>query len=144
MGVLVFIYKFLVVVRIWMELEVSSQFFILLRSFFFVTIGFVYSRWRSTVTDGGCGQNTFTRDFFSTLSSLCTHHIVAQGVARRLCIKHVHPHVITCLSVCCLLVCLLCLSCHYVFSHFYLFSVPNFNSHDVENAEHKTQSAQAK
>ena len=27
------------------------------------------------------------RDFFSTLSSLCTHHIVAQGVARRVCIK---------------------------------------------------------
>ena len=38
-----------------------------------------------------CGQNTLTRDFFSTLSSLCTHHIVAQGVARRVCIKHVHP-----------------------------------------------------
>ena len=51
-----------------------------------------------------CGQNTLTRDFFSTLSSLCTHHSVAQGVARRVCIKHVHPHVITCLSVCCFLV----------------------------------------
>ena len=39
--------------------------------------------------------------FFShicTLSSLCTHHIVAQGVARRVCIEHVHSHVITCLS----------------------------------------------
>ena len=42
--------------------------------------------------------------FFSTLSSLCTHHIVAQGVARRVCIKHDHPHVITCQSVCCSLV----------------------------------------
>ena len=51
-----------------------------------------------------CGQNTLTRDFFSTLSSLCTHHTVAQGVARRVGIKHVHPHVITCLSVCCFLV----------------------------------------
>ena len=30
----------------------------------------------------------------------------------------------------------LCLSCLYVLSHFYLFSVLNFNSHDVENAEH--------
>ena len=40
-----------------------------------------------------CGQNTLTRDFFSTLSSLCTHHIVAQGVARRVCIKHVLPHI---------------------------------------------------
>ena len=29
---------------------------------------------------------------------------MAQGVARRVCIKHVHPHVITCLSVCCFLV----------------------------------------
>ena len=30
----------------------------------------------------------------------------------------------------------LCLSCLYVLSLFYLFSVPNFNSHDVEIAEH--------
>ena len=51
-----------------------------------------------------CGLNTLTQDFFSTLSSLCTHHIVAQGVARRVCMSHVHPHVITCLSVCCFLV----------------------------------------
>ena len=29
---------------------------------------------------------------------------MAQGVARRVCIKHVHRHVITCLSVCCFLV----------------------------------------
>ena len=50
------------------------------------------------------GQNTLTRDSFSTLSSLCTHHIVAQGVARRVCIKHVHPHLITCRSLCCFLV----------------------------------------
>ena len=46
-------------------------------------------------------MNTLTRDFFSTPSPMCTHHIVAHGVARRVCIKHVHPHVITCLSVCC-------------------------------------------
>ena len=37
-----------------------------------------------------------------TLSSLCTHHTVAQVFARRVCIKHVHPHVITCLSGHCL------------------------------------------
>ena len=37
----------------------------------------------------------------------------------------------------------LCLSCLYVLSHFYLFSVLNFNSHDVENAQHQTQSAPA-
>ena len=35
---------------------------------------------------------------------MCTHHTAAQGVARRVCIKHVHPHVITCLSVCCFLI----------------------------------------
>ena len=63
-----------------------------------------YSRWRTTVTDGRGRQIHLTRDFFSTLSSLCTHHIVAQGVARRVCIKHVHPDVITCLSVCCFFV----------------------------------------
>ena len=34
-----------------------------------------------------------SHDFFLTLSSLCTHHIVAQGVARRVCIK-------TCSSTC--------------------------------------------
>ena len=45
-------------------------------------------------------HETFSR----TLSSLCTDHSVAQGVARRVCIKHVHPNVITCLSVCCFFV----------------------------------------
>ena len=30
----------------------------------------------------------------------------------------------------------LCLSCLYVLSHFFLSSALNFNSHDVENAEH--------
>ena len=49
----------------------------------FVTVGFVCSRWRSIVTDGVCRQIHLTRDFFSTVSSLCTHHIVAQGVAAR-------------------------------------------------------------
>ena len=39
--------------------------------------------------------------FFSTLLSLCTHHIVAQGVVARVALKDVHPHVIICLSVCC-------------------------------------------
>ena len=63
----------------------------------FAQISFCYSWFRLQ-------WNTLTRDFFSTLSSLCTHHIVAQGVARRVCIKHVHPRVITCLSVCCSLV----------------------------------------
>ena len=47
------------------------------------------------LTDGECGQNTLTRDFFSTLSSLFTHHIVAQGVGRTTCLhkKKVLAHV---------------------------------------------------
>ena len=32
-------------------------------SLFLVTVGFVYSWWRSTVTDGECEQNTLTRHF---------------------------------------------------------------------------------
>ena len=72
MAILAFISKFFMVVRIRMELEVSSQLFFALS--FFVTVGFVYSRWRSTVTDGGCKQIHLTRDFFSTLSFLCTSH----------------------------------------------------------------------
>ena len=30
---------------------------------------------------GACRQTHFTRNFFSTHLTLCTHHIVAQGVA---------------------------------------------------------------
>ena len=52
-----------------------------------------------------------------TLSSLCKDHLVAQGVARSVFIKDFHAHFITCLS-----------------SHFYSFSVLNFNYH-VEIAE---------
>ena len=86
---------------------------------------------------GYCRQIHLTRDFFSTLSSLCTHHIVAQGVARRVCIN-------TCSCTCHHVserllfpfVFFLCLSCFYFLSHFYLFSGLNFNLHVVENAEH--------
>ena len=47
----------------------------------FVTVGFVYSRFRSTVTDGGCRQIHLTREFSHSLimynhtscSSVCTH-----------------------------------------------------------------------
>ena len=82
-----------------------------------------------------CRQIHLTRDFFSTLSSLCTHHIVAQACLHK---RAFHPHVITCLSFCCFLV----LSSSSVsrassfVSHFYLFLVLNFNSHVVEVAEH--------
>ena len=137
MAILAFISKFLVVVRIRMELEVNSQ------NFYFAQISlFCYSRFRLQLIAIHCDRRVcrqihLTRDFASTLSSLCTHHIVAQGVARCVCIKHVHPHVITCLSVCCFLV----LSSSSVsrastfsLTHFNLFSVLNFNSRDVENA----------
>ena len=63
-------------------------------------------------------HETFSR----TLSSLCTHHRVAQGVARRVCIKHVHMSERLLFPW---FVFFLCLSCLYVLSHFYLL---NFNS----------------
>ena len=50
-----------------------------------------------------CRQIHLTRDSFSTCLTLCTHHIVAQGVfgAHSL---HLHViHDVTCLSVCCFL-----------------------------------------
>ena len=65
-----------------------------------------------------CGQNTLTRDTFSTPSSLCTHHIVAQGVARRVCIKRCSctcHHMSERLLVPCF-VFFLCLSCLYFVS----------------------------
>ena len=65
----------------------------------------------------------------------CLHfRAAAQGVARRVYMKIFHPHVISCLFLC--FVFFFRLSCLYVLCHFYLFSVPNFNSQDVENAEH--------
>ena len=83
-------------------------------TFFFAQISFCYSWFRLQSIGIHCNRRGVWTEhphsaFFShicILSSLCTHHIVAQaqGVARRVCIKHVHPHVITCLSVCCFLV----------------------------------------
>ena len=43
---------------------------------FFVTVGFVYSRWRSTVTDGVCRQIHLTRHFshaHCTRLMMCNH-----------------------------------------------------------------------
>ena len=102
----------------------------MLRSLF-VTVGFVYSRWRSTVTDGWCGQNTGTARFFShicTVSSLCTHHICGSR-CRTTCLHK------TCSSTChhmserLLFVSFVffCLSCFYFLSHFYLFSSQGIN-----------------
>ena len=119
------------------ELVGSELTFLFCSDLFFVTVGFVYSRWRFHCNRRLCRQMHLTRDFFSTHSSLCAHHIVAQGVAAPCLHKNnVHPHVITCLSVCCSFV----LSSSSVsrastfFFHFYLFSVLNFNLHVVETA----------
>ena len=79
-------------------------------------------------------DRTPSHDTFSrTLSSLCPHHMVAQSSRCHTTCLHE-----TCSSTChhmserllfpCF-VCFLCLSCLYVLSHFYLFSVLNFNSH---------------
>ena len=73
-------------------------------------------------------EHPYTRLFLDTFILVHTH-IVAQGVARRVCIMSERL-----LFPC--FVFFLCLSCLYVLSHFYLFSVPNFNSHVVEIAEH--------
>ena len=64
-----------------------------------------------------CRHIHLTRDFFSAISSLCTHHIVAQGVARRVCIKtcsSTYHHVFERLLFPCF-VFLLCLSCLILF-----------------------------
>ena len=64
-----------------------------------------------------CRQIHLTREFFSNTFTLCTHHIVAQGV---FCAQSLHLHVIhdvTCLSV------------------RYLFSVLLINFYNVGTAE---------
>ena len=89
-------------------------------------------------SSSACRQKHLTRDFFSTLSSLCTHHIVTQGVTRHVCMKRCsctcHDMFERLLFPC--FVFFLCLSCLYFFSHFYLFSVLLFNFHVVKTAEH--------
>ena len=83
----------------------------------FVTVGFVYSRQRSTITDGKCRQEHLTRYFSHALcTSDCVHtHCMAQDEPRLKSVSvraSIHPHVIydVCLSVRCLSlrVCLVC------------------------------------
>ena len=73
MATLAFTSKFLVVVRIEWSWMWAHNFFCSNISFF-VTVGFVYSWWRSTVIDGRCEQNTLTPRIFS---HICTHFILA-------------------------------------------------------------------
>ena len=82
---------------------VGSQLAFFFESLFFVTVFFfqslaIHCNWLGMWTE------RFHRLFFSHIyafSSLDTHRIVVQGVARRVCIKHVPPYLISCLSVWC-------------------------------------------
>ena len=65
---------------------------------FFVTVGFVYSRWRSTVTDGESGHIHLTRDFVDTLILVHTSHCgsrlkVSQRVSHEKMFMHMSSHV---------------------------------------------------
>ena len=143
--VLAFIYKFLGVVRIWMELEVSSQFF------YFAQISFCYSWFRLQSIAIYCNrrgvwtEHSHTRLFLDTFILLHTSHCGSR--CRTTCLHKTCSFTCHHMSERLLFTCFvffLCLSCLYVLSHFYLFSVLNFNSHNIENVEHQTQSAPAK
>ena len=68
----------------------------------FVTVGFVYSRWRPTATDGGVDGNTSHVIFLMHLAHVHTSHCGSR--CRSVCLtKITHAHVITCLSVWCFL-----------------------------------------
>ena len=107
MAILAFISKFVVVVRIRMELEVSS-------TKMFAPISLFCPQLDSFTVDSdplepteGCEQNTLTPRIFS---HICTHfilvhmHRMGHGVAARVSLKkkHVPPHVTMCLIVRCL------------------------------------------
>ena len=69
-----------------------------------------------------CGSRCRTTCLHKTCSSTCHH------MSERLLFP-------------CFVFFFFCLSCLHFLSHFYLFSVLNFNLHDVEYSEHKTQCA---
>ena len=99
------------------------------KSDFFATIGFAYSRWRSTVTDGGCRQIHFTRHFLMQFAHLitCISHCMAQDEPPNVSVLRIsfHLHVIhdVCLSVRWLfLVCLFLFVFLLFLSVVYLFS----------------------
>ena len=56
----------------WVHKDFSSE-------LFFVTVGFVYSRWRSTVTDGRCRQIHLTRHFSHAVCTFNYIHITLHG-----------------------------------------------------------------
>ena len=131
MGILAFIYKFLVVVRIRMELEVSSQFY------YFAQIShFCYSWFRLQSIAIHCnrrGVYTYTphtRHFHPcahiTLWLKVSYDVSASSTCHHMSERLLFPSFVF----------FLCLSCLYFLSHFYLPSVLNFHPHVVENAEH--------
>ena len=85
MAILVFISKFLVGGT--HPNGVGSQLtFFLARISFLLQLGFVYSWWRSIVTDGVCEQNVLTQRIFSYICKhfiLVHNHGMAQDVATR-------------------------------------------------------------
>ena len=56
------LFKHTVVGQVWMGLEMSLHKNVIDETSF-VTVGFVYGRWRSTVTDKVCRQEHLTRHF---------------------------------------------------------------------------------
>ena len=44
---------------------------------FFVTVGFAYSRWRSTVTDGGVDRYTSVQSHCMAQVSACVRHSIS-------------------------------------------------------------------
>ena len=112
---------------------------------FFVTVGFVYSRWRSTVTDGVCRQIYLTRHFSHAIWTLNYMHITLHGSRRatqRVCVRasfHLHAIHDVCLSVRCLSlrVCPSPVSLHRLFLLFLtpLVLCPALHLHNVNSAE---------
>ena len=120
-------------------------------TFFFAEIAFCYSWFRMKLIAIHCNrrvvwtEHPHTRLFLDTFTLVHTSHCGSR--CRSTCLHK------TCSSTCyhmsegLLFPCFvffLCLSCLCVPSHFSLFSVLNFNSHNVENAEHFSQCAPEK
>ena len=115
-----------------------------LTNFFFARISlFCYSWFRLQLIAIHCyrpgvwTEHPHTRLFLDTFILVHTSHCGSR--CRTTCLHKTCPSTCHHMSQRLLFPCFvffLCLSCLYVLSHFYLFSVLNFNSHVVENAEH--------
>ena len=109
-----------------------------------------FHNYRSLVAEtclfaGTCGQNTLTQHIFSCTLHMCLHHNVAQGAARRVCIK-VRSSTCHHVSDCALSLHPLIsssLECLYNFSHFFISSILVIILHVVETAEYLIHCAPA-